>query len=641
MDLGVENIFDWSSYFRGVQLKTDSHLNNASNEYSEEELKLATENFDRKCLLGAGSFGKVYKGTMRDGTEVAIKVLQVPNEGGFEDEVQVLSRFRHPNLVILMGFARHAETGWRSLIYEFLSGGDAAKRIARSRHSMEPFSARARVSTALDAACGLSHLHNMTPRAFHRDIKSQNILLDKNGTAKMADFGLACLSSASKHKVLRVGGTVGYACPEYLRSGVITEGCEVYSFGMVLLELLTAAPPAVAYPDRPKEYQFLVDYVQGSSEKVQQMLDPSAGFPTKVFEALCAIAFRCINPRSCSRPFFKQLVEELRHLLADGFDGIAISPTSAPSAARPARPTAALCVGAAVEARWQGGLQWYQGWILRLNNDHTAAVRYNDGQLEDFVPMHFLRPQGSYRIASQVAGPTTVVTPLPSCMLKCLYAEGVTVELQECVRSVPDSLELVVGRTAQPPSFWDSLVPEKDLQSRVSRQHFKILCRQLQLPDGQSHPVLFLQCLSPNGIVLNGRFLGPDAGEQRIQDKDAIALATCRASEGAMSEPVSDASVATAALWTVPALKPFLIFEIQVPDFPRKVERPEVEAALADLKRERSHSSGGGYSQPLLSASMQSVRSSRSKALESFATQKGSVLCESPILKFLRSSMGS
>lgn len=640
MDLGVENLFDWSVFLKGAQLKTDSHLNNASNEYSEEELKLATENFDRKCLLGAGSFGKVYKGTMRDGTEVAIKVLQVPNEGGFEDEVRVLSRFRHPNLVILMGFARHAETGWRSLIYEFLSGGDAAKRIARSRHSMEPFSARARVSTALDAACGLSHLHNMTPRAFHRDIKSQNILLDKNGTAKMADFGLACLSSASKHKVLRVGGTVGYACPEYLRSGVITEGCEVYSFGMVLLELLTAAPPAVAYPDRPKEYQFLVDYLQGSSEKVQQMLDPSAGFPTKVFEALCAIAFRCINPRSCSRPFFKQLVEELRHLLSDGFDGIATSPTSAPWVARPARPTAALCVGAAVEARWQGGLQWYQGWILRLNNDNTAAVRYNDGQLEENVPMHFLRPQGSYRIASQVAGPTTVVTALPSCMLKCLYAEGVTVESQECLRSVPDSLELVVGRTAQPPSFWDALVPEKDLQNRVSRQHFKILCRQLQLPDDQSHPVLFLQCLSPNGLVLNGRFLGPDAGEQRLQDKDAIALATCRASEGAMSEPVSDASVATAALWTVPALKPFVIFEIQVPDFPRKVERPEVEAALADLERERSHGSGRGYSQPL-SASMQSVRSSRSKALESFATQKGGVLCESPILKFLRSSMGS
>ncbi|CAK9017600.1 Receptor-like protein kinase ANXUR2 [Durusdinium trenchii] len=90
--------------------KTDSHLNEASNEYSEEEIKASTKNFDPSCLLGSGTFGSVYRGTMNDGTEVAIKVLHVPEEAGFEEEVQVLSRFRHPNLVILMGFARHEES---------------------------------------------------------------------------------------------------------------------------------------------------------------------------------------------------------------------------------------------------------------------------------------------------------------------------------------------------------------------------------------------------------------------------------------------------------------------------------------------------------------------------------------------------
>ncbi|CAK0852997.1 unnamed protein product [Prorocentrum cordatum] len=201
--------------------RSDSHLNHVSIEYSGEDVRAATRNFDPGTLLGSGTFGSVYKGTMVDGTEVAIKVLQVPEEAGFEEEVKVLSRFRHPNLVILMGFARHLETGGRSLIYEYLSGGDVSKRLQRSRQLSEQFLWRARLSAALDAACGLSHLHNMTPRAFHRDIKGPNILLDKNGGAKMADFGLSCVSAGAQHKVQQASGTIGYACPEYIRSGII------------------------------------------------------------------------------------------------------------------------------------------------------------------------------------------------------------------------------------------------------------------------------------------------------------------------------------------------------------------------------------------------------------------------------------
>eukprot|EP00435_Cladocopium_sp_Y103_P003231 s2389_g1.t1 len=143
--------------------------------------------------------------------------------------------------------------GWRSLIYEFLAGGDVSKRLQRSRQQLEPFRWNARLSAAVDAACGLSHLHNVTPRAFHRDIKGPNILLDKNGTAKMADFGLSCVSEGAQHKVKQASGTVGYACPEYIRTGIITEGSEVHSFGMVVLELLTGAPPAVEKPNKPGE----------------------------------------------------------------------------------------------------------------------------------------------------------------------------------------------------------------------------------------------------------------------------------------------------------------------------------------------------------------------------------------------------
>merc|ERR1719281_1486019 len=127
---------------------------------------------------------------------------------------------------------------------------------------------------------GLSHLHNANPRAFHRDIKGPNILLDKNGTAKMADFGLSCVSQSSHHKVAQASGTVGYACSEYIRTGVITEGSEVHSFGMVLLELLTGAPPAVQRPDKPSEFCYLVDHLKGSLTKVMEMLDKSGHFPS-------------------------------------------------------------------------------------------------------------------------------------------------------------------------------------------------------------------------------------------------------------------------------------------------------------------------------------------------------------------------
>ncbi|CAK9075532.1 unnamed protein product [Durusdinium trenchii] len=622
---GVRDFLNqWSEYLSSSPLKTDSHLNDASNEYSEEELNIATESFDKKCLLGSGSFGQVYKGTMKDGTEVAIKVLQVPNEGGFEEEVRVLSRFRHPNLVILMGFARHAETGWRSLIYEFLSGGDVAKRIAGSRQKKEPFSGQLRVSVALDAACGLSHLHNMTPRAFHRDIKSQNILLDKYGTAKMADFGLACLSSAPHHKVRRVGGTVGYACPEYLRTGVISEGSEVYSFGILLLELLTGVPPAVCCADRPGEYKFLVDFLQGSQEKVQQMLDPTAGFSTKVFEVLCSIAFRCINSRC--RPLFKQLVEELRHLHSDAPDVPRAAETSAASQASVGQwSSSALCVGAAVEVRWRGGNQWYQGWILRQNPDSTAAVKYNDGQLEDHVPLSFLRLPGSQVSPSPPSHPTAAssVAELPQCQLKCVYAEGVTdTRTRYLIKSAPGSSELLVGRTAQLPSFWDFLVPEKELQSRVSRKHFKILCRQHQLADGQNHPVLFLQCLSPNGLVLNDEFLGPDAGEKQIQDGDTIALASCRLDAG------TEETFSSAAGWAVP--KPFLVFELEVPD-PKRKHSENQQALLSS--RQQPHG------EPVQRSTGVEVFNSAYLPWDSASfVLQGSVRCEPPIPQCLRSS---
>ncbi|CAE7308360.1 unnamed protein product [Symbiodinium natans] len=168
----------------------------------------------------------VFRGEQPDGTEVAIKALATPKESGFEEEVRVLSMFRHPNLVTLMGFARNGNQ--RFLVYELMEGGDLFNRLYNSRKGRQDFLWRDRLCVAFDAACGLSHLHFQTPKVFHRDIKSMNILLSRSGTAKVADFGLASISKKrGAHRPGSLAGTPGYMCPIYEKTCVITERSEV------------------------------------------------------------------------------------------------------------------------------------------------------------------------------------------------------------------------------------------------------------------------------------------------------------------------------------------------------------------------------------------------------------------------------
>ena len=154
-----------------MAMRTDSCLQAVSLELKYRDLEHCSLKWQR--CLGEGGFGSVYAGQLRDGTEVAIKRLSHPKEGGFREEVEVLSRFRHPNLVILLGFARNGHE--RYLVYEMMHGGDVAQRLEKYR-PWGTFTWRPRLSVSLDAALGLSYLHNSSPRVFHRDVKSSNIL---------------------------------------------------------------------------------------------------------------------------------------------------------------------------------------------------------------------------------------------------------------------------------------------------------------------------------------------------------------------------------------------------------------------------------------------------------------------------------
>lgn len=287
---------------------TDIFLNQVSIEYPYPELVDATDNFSSRNRLGAGSYGQVFKGTMPDGTEVGVKVLGQPKEAGFREEVEVLSKFRHPNLVILMGLARHKKV--RLLIYEYLSGGDLCGRLQKS--DKYGFNWRERLSVAIDTCLGLSHLHSHKPPVFHRDIKTQNILLDKNGSAKVADFGLAVLARANQNalRVKQTSGTIGYADPLYIRTSVINEKTEVYSIGMVLLELLCGKPPALQHSDGRIVYTY--EHIKGSVDRVLLMVDSRGSWPSEVAKQLATLAVSCIDPSAESRPRTVEVVKGLR-----------------------------------------------------------------------------------------------------------------------------------------------------------------------------------------------------------------------------------------------------------------------------------------------------------------------------------------
>mmetsp|Transcript_123785 Transcript_123785/g.214595 ORF Transcript_123785/g.214595 Transcript_123785/m.214595 type:complete len:767 (+) Transcript_123785:97-2397(+) len=292
-------------------------------EYPYKQLEEATAGFSKSRRLGSGTAGTVYRAEMPDGSDVAVKVIDLSLLGedsmvaGFEEEIAVLSKFRHPNLVVLMGWAR--KDSRRFLIYEFLSGGDVFQRLQKCRdNNGKEFLWHERLAAARDAATGLAHLHNATPHAFHRDVKSANILLGGSG-AKMADFGLSCVAKTQKDKDVICkfpSGTPGYTCPTYIRSGKVTEGSEVYSFGMVLLEMLLNQMPAgmmkgeLVYPIQ----EIVLPNEPGAIERCLDYADSRARWPHAAACEVAQLALLCIHPDDAHRPRFNEVCRGLRSI---------------------------------------------------------------------------------------------------------------------------------------------------------------------------------------------------------------------------------------------------------------------------------------------------------------------------------------
>ncbi|XP_022714977.1 proline-rich receptor-like protein kinase PERK15 isoform X2 [Durio zibethinus] len=212
--------------------------------FTYEDLALATDNFSDPNLIGQGGFGYVHKGVLKNGKVVAIKQLKAGSGQGereFQAEVDIISHVHHRHLVSLVGYCIIGDK--RLLVYEFVPNNTLEFHLHGKERPVMNWSTRMKI--ALDAARGLAYLHeDCQPKIIHRDIKAANILLDNSFEAKVADFGLAKYSlDTDTHVSTRVMGTFGYMAPEYASSGKLTGKSDVFSFGVVLLELITGCRP--------------------------------------------------------------------------------------------------------------------------------------------------------------------------------------------------------------------------------------------------------------------------------------------------------------------------------------------------------------------------------------------------------------
>ncbi|XVF33324.1 hypothetical protein REPUB_Repub17cG0158600 [Reevesia pubescens] len=263
-------------------------------EFSFSEIEEATHNFDPTLKIGEGGYGSIYKGLLRH-TTVAIKILhshslQGPSE--FQKEVDVLSKMRHPNMVTLIGACPEA---W-ALIYEYLPNGSLEDRLSCGDNS-PPLSWQTRIRIATELCSVLLFLQSSKPHGIvHGDLKPSNILLDANFVTKLSDFGICRLLSDNTTICCRTDpkGTFAYVDPEFLATGELTPKADVYSFGVILLRLLTGKRALGI----TKEVQCALD-----NGNLKKLLDPLAGdWPFVQAEQLANLALRCCEMNRKSRP---------------------------------------------------------------------------------------------------------------------------------------------------------------------------------------------------------------------------------------------------------------------------------------------------------------------------------------------------
>ncbi|KAK6120827.1 hypothetical protein DH2020_045432 [Rehmannia glutinosa] len=288
-------------------------------EFNYKDLELATNNFSHSKLLGRGSHGLVYKGVLRGGRLVAIKkpsrtahkmsISENPNE--VDNEIDILSKLQSPRLVNLVGFSTN-DSQDRVLVVEFMSNGTLYDVL--HLNSRPPTWGR-RIKLALQTAKAIDTLHSLTPPVIHRDIKSANVLIDRNFNARLGDFGLAlrCVDDY-RLKSTPPAGTMGYLDPCYVTPDNLSTKTDVFSFGILLLEIISGRKAIDVAHSPPSIVDWAIPLIRRG--KLLSIYDPRIVPPkdASVRKMLAVVAAKCVRNCRERRPSMKEVVECLSEL---------------------------------------------------------------------------------------------------------------------------------------------------------------------------------------------------------------------------------------------------------------------------------------------------------------------------------------
>ncbi|KAK3189315.1 hypothetical protein Dsin_028876 [Dipteronia sinensis] len=288
--------------------------------FSYSELAEATNNFNHEKELGDGGFGTVYYGKLRDGREVAVKRLYEHNYRRVEqfmNEIEILTRLRHKNLVSLYGCTSRHSQGLL-LVYEFIPNGTIADHLHGDRANPCLLTWPIRMNIAIETASSLAYLH--ASDIIHRDVKTNNILLDNNFCVKVADFGLSRLFPTDvTHVSTAPQGTPGYVDPEYHQCYQLTDKSDVYSFGVVLIELISSMPAVDISRHRHEINLANLAINRIQKQAVDELLDPCLGFHSdeevkRTATSVAELAFLCLQQNKEMRPSMDVVLEELQRI---------------------------------------------------------------------------------------------------------------------------------------------------------------------------------------------------------------------------------------------------------------------------------------------------------------------------------------